>query len=212
MYQQIQVSRDCQGQVISQKSTDRTYFVGGPNFTYYLKPRSNQLFQLGLAGYYLDDEPEDPDWESYKGLVLNPYASYDIKWVGGGFGLHLPLDNFDLYDNYRWGMNIYPSAMLRVGPTRYMFADVRYLWDFNWSGMPATVQIGVGSGFNTDNFFLRLGFAEITQESDAFYLSGEYLLGDRLTIKANLAMVNQFHGAIGLQYHFGKNRWTPRYH
>ena len=210
-YDEITVHRNCYGDIISKEYVRRKYFVGNLNANYNIKPRINQHFKAGLSAYYFSDQTDEHQELDFSGFVIYPKFSYDFKIVGIGAGLHFPMvrEKNYLYEYHNFN-KVYPSFMLRIGHPKIFFFESGYYWDFDEMGIPAKVRMGFGSGFGKENVIFKIGFAGVSETGNLLFLSCEGLINDFLGVKFSMAIANNIHGSIGINYHFGKNRWVPR--
>jgi len=151
--------------------------------------------------------------------AVNPYAKWDGKWLGGGFGFQLgklrvnkdetiEASNIDdAQKNYR----ILPEFYLRLGPRKYL--DVDYNYGFMIPSAYPTLysRSSIGSAFGlSQDYSFRYGHI---WNLDTDYISAEALLTDDFGV--NLMYVfkennyefqsNEASGkfVIGLNYRFG---------
>jgi len=211
-YDDVTVHRNCYGDIVSVESVARKHAVYNLNANYNFKPRINQHFRIGVAAYRFNDKTDVELEPSYSTFALYPNLSYDFRIVGMGIGIHIPLQGDNNYFADKHNMNnAYPSFMFRIGPKKIFFVESGYYWDLHYKGTPAQFQIVGGSGFGKDDFTFKIGYAYVTEEKNLFLMSTDVLITELVQLKLDLAVGNKIHGAIGLQFHLGKNRWTSPY-
>lgn len=217
-YNEYKVVRDCSGNETRREAFPRNHFAGGINLNYNLMPKVNHHFRVGIAAYYYQDKSTKPSnlnvdshfTKNYFDRVIFPNLSYDFRGFGIGVGLHFPLSQSTSYFHHFGYSSVVPAGSLRFGVKKYFFGEIKYLWDFPISGMPATFQIGGGSGFGKDNLNLSVGFAYINEHKNSAYISLNTLVNNRVSLNFNTAFLNKFHGSVGVKVHLGKHAWVPR--
>jgi len=167
------------------------YTVGGGGFALVSKNgKATTTYGLNLhAGSNKETNLETGTEKSFFVFGVNPYASYNTKWVGVGGGAQ--------FGNLRWvpskasddstfedGMKtspVLPEFYFRVGPRHIL--DIKYAYGFNFpSPFPAqTQEFSIGSGFSLkEDYSLRYGFL---MAPSAKFVSAEGLINDQFGFK-----------------------------
>ena len=123
---------------------------------------------------------------------INPYISYDTRWIGIGGGLHIGnlaytsgdirKETSDAPQKGYFKTPVFPQFYFRVGPVQYFFADFHIADQFPVSSPGLAFQTGIGSGFGLRNGTnLRFGFSFL--EDASMYTSLYLPVADRLVIE-----------------------------
>lgn len=180
--------------------TDEHYFhqqytVGGVGYSYTrVIPERRETITYGanlVAGKFSEANI------AYGGRVnsllidLAPYIKYDTRWLGLGAGLHvgnLFYNNGDAFnenistEKAYFRTPIFPGAYLRIGPTRYFYADMHIADHFPASSPGLSFLAGVGTGFGVKSgLSLNVGLSFI--DENTWYVSGYIPIDDRLVLE-----------------------------
>ncbi|MGV3587854.1 MAG: prolipoprotein diacylglyceryl transferase family protein, partial [Adhaeribacter sp.] len=212
----------CDDQSIT-KYYQQQYTLQGAGYAY-TKKRGNTEVTYGLnafAGKHQETDVTDnttirqPVKTNLFGV--NPYISYNTKWIGLGGGFvagnliisreNKSKDGSGPPTSANLKTPFYPQVFVRLGPTRYFFVDYQLAQQFP-SALPGMRhQIGVGSGFGLRNgSFLRAG---ITGMEDVF-VGGNIVLQNRIVLEPLYLwgtsqtpyQVQQRQFSLGLHYRF----------
>jgi prolipoprotein diacylglyceryltransferase len=137
---------------------------------------------------------------------VNPYIRYDLKWIGGGIGVHMgnlrwvpgnPVDEITFNRGTRYSP-IMPEAYFRVG--RRDILDLKYTYGFNFpTSFPVLLhEISIGSGFGHETeYSLRFGI-DVSKNEGFTFLSGEGLINKKigLTLKYNFGNGDFFDSSL----------------
>ncbi len=153
----------------------------------------------------------------YSMYSINPKVSYDGRWMGVGFGLHIGKQYYatpktvfirtGIPDEGLSNFPFLPSAYLRIGPKKYMFMEYNFANHFP-SPLPAyTHELTLGSGFGFSNgLFLKGGvlFGSQSYGTPGFYLSGYIPIEERFVFEPRLGL-GKMSGvfSIGTSYRIG---------
>jgi prolipoprotein diacylglyceryltransferase len=218
-----EIDRNCNGDVIGH--TDHYFVSDGIDITYHFKLKEYHHLMTGLNFYHYDDQTERVQPFESGFLVFNPFVKYDFRYFGAGAGLHIVAEQEHAYtydyseaESYSYfptvnsNQTLTPSFYIRGGPKDIFYGEMSVMQNYYQHGAAALWQFGIGSGLGSiDKSALRLGIAQPPNDSEILvYLSGEFLIEDRVMIRPGIAFGNGFNGSIGLQYHFGRDRWKAK--
>lgn len=171
-----------------------TAFGGGYSYTK-ITPDKREMIRYGANIYLADYEQlavTSGKNDSVFIVGINPYISYDTRWIGIGGGLHignlaytsgdLHKETSDMPQKGYFKTPVFPQFYFRVGPVQYFFADFHIADQFPVSSPGLAFQTGIGSGFGLKNGTnLRFGFSFL--EDASLYTSLYLPVADRLVIE-----------------------------
>lgn len=196
---------DCYGNVT--EILKRDYSTLGVGASYHNKPTDNRHLTISTNIYFDADRSDIPTEYSYQSTAFNILASYSTMYAGGTLGLSSGAAS---------GSDWFPAVGLWVGRKDYIFVESNMMANYHLMGPPGVFQIGIGSGFGqVDNSVGRVGLSIVPGGWDPGYVLGGYFAGDilikdKFTLKPSLFVGTEFGGSIGLQMHFGKDKWKSR--
>jgi len=163
------------------------YTVGGGGFALVSKKgKATTTYGLNLhAGSNKETNLETGIEKSFFVFGVNPYASYNTKWIGVGGGAQFgnlrwipsrPSDDSTFEDGMKTSP-VLPEFYFRVGPRHIL--DIKYAYGFNFpSPLPAqTQEFSIGSGVSLkEDYSLRFG---VLMAPNAKFVSAEGLINDQ---------------------------------
>ena len=171
-----------------------TAFGGGYSYTK-INPDKKEMIRYGANLYFADYEQmavTSGKSDSVFIVGINPYISYDTRWIGIRGGLHignlaytsgdLNKETSDVPKTGYFKTPVFPQFYFRVGPVQYFFADFHIADQFPVSSPGLAFQAGVGSGFglkNGTNFKFGFSFLEDASMYTSLYLP----VADRVVIE-----------------------------
>lgn len=149
------------------------------------------------------------------------FAKYDEKWFGIGASLHMGKLAYSRGDAHRsdaitsssvYESFIFPGMYFRIGPQKYLFADIHIADNYLAAAPGLDFMLGLGSGLGLNNgTTFRIGTSFI--DNNTWYISGYLPLADQIVIEPVFMWSgrndyypsdlpeNQF--SLGLSYRFG---------
>lgn len=207
----LSIQRDCDGNRIGE-DVYRYRSIGG-NISYNFISSPNNYLRTGVNYYYLEEDlkvMDDGEFRTYYiGSLINPFLQFDTRVVGIGAGVHIPL----VEDNYLIGyITPVQSFYIRLGNRAKFFWDMGFMNNYYENGAYGKYQMGLGCGFDELNKSkLRFGLGLTPQNRAVAYFSGNILIEDFLFINPSFSIGDKFSGSLGVQHHFGKNKWVARH-
>jgi prolipoprotein diacylglyceryltransferase len=199
---------DCEGNVT--KIVKRNYSTLGTGVSYHYKPNPNQHLTVSSNFYSDRDFSNEPDETDYRTTAVNLLVNFNSKNAGGTLGI-----------TYNGGIQselneFTPLIGAWVGQRDIIFAEVTLLNDYYLIGAPGAFQMGVGSGFGEmDHNTGRVGVSYMPGIwGDDYvlggYLSGDFLVKNRITLKPGIFFGKYVGGSLGIQVHLGNDRWKSK--
>lgn len=215
------------GMVTDEHYFHQQYTVGGVGYSYTrVIPERRETISYGanlVAGKFSETNIANGVGVNSLLIDMAPYIKYDTKWLGIGAGLHVGNLYYNSGDAFSENTStekayfrspIFPGAYLRIGPTRYFYADMHIADHFPASSPGLSFLAGVGTGFGVKGG-LSLNFGASLVDENTWYVSGYIPIDDRLVFEPLFMWTgkniypeypidlpeNQF--SIGISYRFG---------
>ena len=170
---------------------------------------------LGQTSEQLDSKGTEAKTALYG---FNPFIKFDANWFGIGGGVHVgnmvytsnEIIDYDEETSAVEKTSVYPQGYLRVGPKKIIYIDY-HLGDQFPAPFPCfSQQIGVGTGFGTENANLRIGgfFAP----SIGAYFSAYIPVSKMVSIEPMVVFENSNieHFVIGLHYNISSKSFYKK--
>ncbi|WP_082332023.1 prolipoprotein diacylglyceryl transferase family protein [Mangrovimonas xylaniphaga] len=181
---------DC-GTVYDSEDYRQTYNVGGLGYSY-IKEKNNKSLRLGAnvhGGMVKSTNLTNNNTEKDFVFGVNPFVTYDGKWLGGGVGFQLGslrVNKHQFYDatNIEDAQKEYvflPEVHARFGPKKYV--DIDYNYGFLFPSPYPTIyhRSSIGSSFGlSPDYSLRYGYIWNLETS---YLSLETLITKNMGVR-----------------------------
>jgi len=181
---------ECGGTSYDREYFKQVYQMAGAGYSQVsIKNDQTTTFGINLSGGNIKSTNLRTDeTQSEFIFAVNPYAKWDGKWFGGGFGFQLgklrlnkeeSLDEFNIEDAQK-NYTILPEFYLRLGQKKYL--DVDYNYGFMIPSAYPTLysRASIGSGFGlSQDYSFRYGRIWNLETN---YISAEALITDQLGV------------------------------
>ncbi len=203
-----EVHYNCEGKVVGRDKRDFTVYGGSASWHYI--PRTDRHLEVGIRSYHIQDLINHKSYYDYnydyRFTNFNPFVSYDMKYFGGSLGLIYTKE----IEGYVGGAKLDPSFSVWGGRRDKIYAEMDLFNRYSYVGPTGSFQIGLGFALDGCNSnVIRAGLAVSQVEREGVYLGGEWLINRDVTLVPMFTYSGYPAFSINMQWHLGKNRWTP---
>jgi hypothetical protein len=176
--------------------------------------REKYIYELGLNFFYgkhTETMKDAPQSKTYNLYGLNPYITFDSKWIGFGVGLHLGSTSFAMFKSVKQSSSQvstgsfqsagFPQLSFRIFPKEYFFIEYELSSKFPSPMAAFNHDISVGSGFGIKNGF-NLKIGTTCSSLTTPYVSGYIPIKNRFVIEPLFSWSESETYMLGLHYRF----------